>query len=120
MVYVVKSIYTQHHACCTCFISIFFIIVFHRPCPLQISLHRYRSDYVSFSWTGCSRDKVAPALEYLVNCADYMQIQQSTSQAVHGLRPNKQYSCYVYGIDSLGRLGEDTSFSFWTNQIGKL
>ena len=99
-----------------------FIIVFHKPCPLQISLHQYTSTYVYFSWTGCSRDKVAPALEYLVSCADYIQIQgpRSTSKAMYGLRPNKWYSCSVYGIDSLGRLGEDASFRFRTNQIGKL
>ena len=97
-----------------------FIIVFHKPCPPQISpFYRYTT-YVSFSWTGCSRDKVAPAPEYLVSCADYMQIQQSKSQAVYGLRPYKWYSCSVYGIDSLGRLGEGASFRFRTNQMGKL
>ena len=107
-----------------CIITIFlsqFIIVFHKPCPPQISLYyHYTSTYVSFSWTGCSRDKVAPALEYLVSCADYMQIRKSTAKTVFGLRPNKQYSCSVYGIDSLGRLGEDASFRFRTNKIGKL
>ena len=96
-----------------------FIIVFHKPCPPQISpFYHYTTTYVSFSWTGCSRDKVAPAPEYLVSCADHMQIQTLTSKAVHGLRPKKWYSCSVYGIDSLGRLGEGASFRFRTDQIG--
>ena len=97
-------------------------LVLHKPCQPQILHHLIyvRNYYVSFSWTGCSRDKVAPALEYLVSCADHIQIQRSTSKTVHGLRPNKQYSCSVYGIDSLGRLGEDASFRFRTNEIGKL
>ena len=99
-----------------------FITVFHKPCPPQISpfyLYTITSTSVSFSWTGCSHDKVAPALEYLVSCADAMQIQTSTSKAVHDLRAKKWYSCSVYGIDSLGRLGEGASFMFRTNQIGK-
>ena len=100
----------------------FHYIVLHKPCQPQISPYRhYTSTSVSFSWTGCSRDKVATALEYLVSCANHVQLRTSTTTRVTGLRPNKRYnSCSVSGIDNLGRLGERASFSFTTLKIGKL
>ncbi len=108
-------------SCIEYFLVWLLCVVLHKPCQPQISPNPYHtSNYVSFSWTGCSRDKVAPALDYLVSCADYLQIQRSTSKTVYGLRPNKWYSCSVYGIDTLGRLGGYASFSFRTSKIGRL
>lgn len=97
-----------------------FFIVLHKPCQPQASVYpQYPSTYAYFSWTECSGDKVAPAMEYLVICANYVRVQRSSIIHVHDLRPNKQYSCSVFGIDGLGRLGETASINFMTNMWGK-
>ena len=43
----------------------------------------------------------------------------STCITVSSLRPNTQYYCYIYGIDSFGRYGTALEITFTPSRIGK-
>ena len=100
--------------------AFYYNIVSHKPCQPRVSSSSIRTTTTtaSFSWNACSRDIVASADRYLVSC-DNSHISIS-SATVYDLSPNKQYSCYVYGIDSLGRLGTGAPVRFRTDMTGKL
>ena len=95
-----------------------------QPHMQPLSSRTTTSARICWSRSTCSQPTYAAALQYYVSCSNRMQTLTSTlttmCTTVSSLHPNTHYTCYVHGVDSIGRYGAALQISFTTTRIGKL
>lgn len=96
--------------------------MYHKPCQPRVSVNwPTEATSATFSWNRCydSGAAYANADRYLVSCANSNVEVRPYQQlvTVDRLSPNKQYTCFMYGIDILGRLGTRARFTLRTGEL---